>query len=347
MPQHSAGWHWPHFAQILCGTTTDRERMGLPDRFVEGRLDKPIAQAYLDFLQFSTDKLLLQLNSLNSTLAQRIACGNVLALRGDPRIDCFCPAMVHIHAARVHIGLPAQEVDRVMHAFDGLGLNRMWIEKECPQHEVQLPAFSISKYPVTNAEYKVFLTETGYPELPSSWDFRRYPQERSNHPVYTVSANAADAYTAWLSKRTGRTFRLPTEAEWEYAAGGPECFEFPWGDTFHADYANTAECGLFTSTPVGVFTQGDSPFGLCDMAGNVEEYVSDQYRPYPDGQHIVDHLVDIHGQYRVARGGSFARFRDLARTRRRHGHNPKSPTYSMGFRLAETTYFNTIRESCI
>jgi len=72
------------------------------------------------------------------------------------------------------------------------------------------------------------------------------------------------------------------------------------------------------------------------MAGNVEEYVSDQYEAYPDGQLVTDHLVDIHGQYRVARGGSFARFRDLARTRRRHGHNPKSATYAMGLRLAES-----------
>ena len=72
------------------------------------------------------------------------------------------------------------------------------------------------------------------------------------------------------------------------------------------------------------------------MAGNVEEYVADQYGPYPGGAWVQDHLVDIHGHYHVARGGSFARFRDLARTRRRHGHNPRSATYAMGFRLAET-----------
>ena len=63
---------------------------------------------------------------------------------------------------------------------------------------------------------------------------------------------------------------------------------------------------------------------------------SDAYQAYPDGDYVKDHLVDIHGDYRVARGGSFARFRDLARTQRRHGHNPKSPTYAMGLRLAES-----------
>ena len=72
------------------------------------------------------------------------------------------------------------------------------------------------------------------------------------------------------------------------------------------------------------------------MAGNVEEYVADDYAAYPGGAFIADHLVQIHGRYRVARGGSFARFRDLARTRRRHGFNPRSATYAMGFRLAES-----------
>ena len=74
---------------------------------------------------------------------------------------------------------------------------------------------------------------------------------------------------------------------------------------------------------------------MADMSGNVEEYVAAPYSPYPGGHFIADHLTQIHGSYRVARGGSFARFRDLARTRRRHGHNPKSVTYAMGFRLAE------------
>ena len=128
---------------------------------------------------------------------------------------------------------------------------------------------------------------------------------------------------------------MPTEAEWEYAAAGPSGYEFPWGNEFVADNANTAETGLFQSTPVGIFSRGDSPFGISDMAGNVEEYVAGNYAAYPGGEFIADHLVEIHGTYRIARGGSFARFRDLARTRRRHGHNPRSATYAMGFRLAE------------
>ena len=334
--QAKRDWHWPVFAQVLCGTMTDRERMGLPDQYVQGRLDLEIQAAFEQLMGDSPLDWLACIHSPHCTLAQKVAAGNLLALSGDPRIHVDQPDMVDIPGAEVQIGLQEIEIDEVMQQFDGLGLNRMWIEKECPQHLVTIQAFKMSKFPVTNAQYKAFLLDTGFHEIPSSWDFRRYPIERSNHPVYTVSAQAADAYVQWLSKRTGRLFRLPTEAEWEWAAAGPQRLEFPWGSTFNADFANTAESGLFTSTPVGVFAQGESPFGLQDMAGNVEEYVSDFYHAYPNGHDVTDHLVEIHGQYRVARGGSFARFRDLARTKRRHGHNPRSATYAMGFRLAET-----------
>jgi formylglycine-generating enzyme required for sulfatase activity len=201
---------------------------------------------------------------------------------------------------------------------------------------VKLETFGLARYPVTNAEYREFLLDTGHSEIPSSWDFRQYPHDRANHPVYTVSAQSADAYARWLKDQTHRDFRLPTEAEWEWAAAGPQEKAFPWGAEFDADLANTAETGLFCTSPVGAFLHGASSFGLQDMAGNVEEYVGDNYAAYPGGPFVSDHLVQIHGDYRVARGGSFARFRDLARNSRRHGHNPRSATYAMGFRLAES-----------
>jgi formylglycine-generating enzyme required for sulfatase activity len=244
--------------------------------------------------------------------------------------------MVALPGGAVEIGLPAAEVAPVLERLSGLGLDRSWIEKECPRHTVVLAPFRIARYPVTNREYRDFLLATGHAELPSSWRFRQFPAERANHPVYTISASSADAYALWLAQTTGRGFRLPTEAEWEFAAAGPQGRAFPWGERFDADLANTGETGLFDTSPVGAFVGGESVFGLADMAGNVEEYVADDYAAYPGGPFIADHLVQIHGRYRVARGGSFARWRDLARTRRRHGHNPRSATYAMGFRLAET-----------
>jgi formylglycine-generating enzyme required for sulfatase activity len=329
-------WHWPQFAQTLCGQMTDRERLGLPDHYLDGCMDSALTQAYAEFRAASTDVLLDVLASPASTLAARIACGNVLAPAGDPRICVEWPEMVEISGGEVHIGLNSDDVSAVLERFHGLGLDRAWIEKECPRHRVTLAPYRLARYPVTNAEYRVFLLDTGHAELPSSWHFRRFPQERGNHPVYTISPESADAYARWLSQCTRRAFRLPAEAEWEWAAAGPEQREFPWGAHFDAGLANTAETGLFTTSPVGAFVGGESPFGLSDMAGNIEEYVAGVYAPYPGGLFVADHLAQMQGAYRVARGGSFARFRDLARTRRRHGHNPKSATYAMGFRLAES-----------
>lgn len=160
------------------------------------------------------------------------------------------------------------------------------------------------------------------------------PDYAANRPVYTVSAAAAEAYASWMSAKTGRSFRLPSEAEWELAPAGPEGREFPWGDVFEPHRTNTREAGLLTSTPVGMFPGGATPSGIQDMAGNVEEYVADDYVPYPGGPIVRDDLVEAVGCYRVARGGSFTRFRDLARCRRRHGRYPR-PIYVMGFRLAE------------
>ena len=331
----NSDWHWPQFDRPLCGDVNDRERLGLPDRYVAGRFDTALQIAYRHLHGEGRDALLKVLDDRTQSLADRLAAGNLLAHSGDPRLCVDNPTMISIPDGRAEIGLPFADVDGVMARHQGLGLEPKWIEKECPRHVVQLKPYRIARYPVTNFEYRAFLIDTGYPELPTSWTFHRYPEERANHPVYTVSAEAAMAYARWLAQRAGRGFRLPSEAEWEYAAAGPAGLEFPWGDTFDADRANTAETGLFASSPVGAFLGGESPFGVADMAGNVEEYVADRYAPYPGGRLISDHLTDIHGSYHVARGGSFARFRDLARTRRRHGHNPRSATYAMGFRLAE------------
>ena len=329
------GWHRPVFRETLCGTMTDRERLGLPDHYVPDRFTGDLPGAVDRLRTVSRTQLAGMCEDPAIPLLDRLAAGTLLGLLGDPRTDTRQPAMIAIPGGLVSIGLDTDGVDTVLARYPGLGLDRKWLEKEIPTHTVELHPYAIAKFPVTNKEYTDFLADTNYPELPSSWAFRRYPVEFSNHPVYTVSSSAADSYASWLSARTRRRFRLPSEAEWEYAAAGPDGLEFPWGSQFDANRTNTAETGLFHTSPVGVFVGGNSPFGVADMAGNVEEYVSDLYQPYPGGPFVTDHLVDIHGTYRVARGGCFARFRDLARTRRRHGQNPRSPTYAMGFRLAE------------
>ena len=331
-------WHLPSFTTQDCtsGKMSDRERLGLPEHFLVTDLQIAVEHAAAQQRCLPRDNLLATIADPARPLATRIAAGNLLALAGDPRLDALAPDMVRIPGGEVAIGLPTDQIDAATAAQAHLGIDRSWIAKEAPRHSVTLAPYAMARYAVTNGEYRAFLISTGHSEIPSSWSFRRYPGERANHPVYTVSAASADAYAAWVAVKTGRAFRLPSEAEWEYAAAGDEGREYPWGAAFDPVLANTAECGLLDTSPVGVFIGGESPFGLCDMGGNIEEYTEDTYAPYPGGAAVNDHLAQIHGTYRVARGGGFSRFADLARTRRRHGHNPRSATYAMGFRLAET-----------
>ena len=326
--------HWPTFTRVIGYELNDRQLLGMPGHYVPGRLD---TGTFAEDLSPHLDTRLLgqMVEDARCSLEQRVSAGSLLALAGDPRIRPLDPPMVEVAGGEVAIGLDAQAVDQVLAQFAGLGIDRAWIEKEVPRHRVRLRPYRIGRYPVTHFEYRLFLSETCFPELPDSWPLGRYPRELSNHPVHTVSPCAARAYCVWLSRRTGRHFRLPSEAQWEHGASGGAACAFPWGDEFLPDRANTAESGILHTTPVGAFPRGAAPCGALDMAGNVEEYVLDRYAPYPDGRFVRDHLVELEGEYVVARGGSFARFRDLARVTRRHGYNPRSRVYAMGFRLAE------------
>ncbi len=312
---------------------TDRQAMGLPDCFTPMLLDSSEA-AFNDLRMASAAELVALLQSTARTFAERYAAGQLLALAGDPRINISAPPMQTIPGARVRLGLHPDRVADVLARYGHLGVLREWIEKETPHYHVTIPSFRLAVFPVTHQEYRDYLLSEPDGEIPSSWVFGRFPQHLANHPVATVSEQAAANYAQWLSKKTGRHFRLPTEPEWEYAAGGPDGLEFPWGDQFDSSKANTAELGLFASTPVGMFIEGASPFGILDMAGNVEEYTSSDYWTYPGGNAVTDDLLETRGRYKVARGGSFTRFADLARCRRRHGRFEKN-IYIMGFRLAE------------
>ncbi|MFD9226086.1 formylglycine-generating enzyme family protein [Streptomyces sp. NPDC060064] len=311
---------------------SDRAAVGLPDHYVPPRAEH--AHDVIHELSADPHVLVARLTDPELLLERRLAAGTLLALVGDPRLRSAAPAMVDVPAGNALIGTAEADVDGLHRDSERFGVQRGWIAKECPRHELTVRGFRIGMYPVTNAQYGRFLTETRYPELPSSWNYGRFHPALANHPVYTVSPDAADTYVRWLAKGTGRPFRLPTEIEWEYAAAGPEGQRYPWGEKWSADNANTLETGLLASAPVGAFPGGNSWCGVQDMAGNVEEYVSDRYDSYPGGALVRDDLFIRMGHYRIARGGAFNRCRDLARNQRRHGPYPRS-LYAMGFRVAE------------
>lgn len=313
----------------------DRAAMGLPGALVE-RLPHDVFGRHADLFRASPPDLAGLCEDPSVPFERRYAAGSLLGLLGDPRIRPDDPVMVDVPAATVGIGLDEPRVAEVVDRWRAVGVIDDWIRKECPRHTVRVDAFRIARYPVTNAEYRVFLADTGAEALPTSWEFGRYPVDRANHPVWTVRPEHADAYAGWLAARTGRRFRLPTEAEWEYAAGGGRRdHDYPWGAAFLPDHANTVESGPLTTTPVGVYPAGRTVFGADDMAGNTEEFVADDFLPYPGGADIADDLLRAAGGYRVARGGSFTRFGDLARCSRRHGWFDRR-IYAIGFRLAET-----------
>lgn len=312
----------------------DREAMGLPDTFV-ARTPAALLAGHEHLLGVGARRLAEIAENPLLPFARRHAAGALLGLLGDPRIRPLAPSMCEIPVARARIGLDPRDVERVVAEWARVGVIEPWIAKECPVHTVELARYALMRYPVTNLEYRLFLEDTRSTALPTSWTFGIYPAERSNHPVWSVAVEAAEHYARWLSAKTGRAFRLPTEAEWEHAAAGNDACEYPWGERFDPAAANTVESGPLSTTPIGLFPAGRSAFGIDDLGGNVEEYVADDYRAYPGGTTIDDDLALTQGTYRVARGGSFTRFGDLTRCARRHGRYQRD-IYAMGFRLAET-----------
>ena len=198
------------------------------------------------------------------------------------------------------------------------------LARERPAHRVDLSAFYISKYEITNRAWKKFRDDPGYDD-PKFWpDGRIVPRDQvpywtqpNNHgggtpdsddyPVIGVNWDAATAYCAWLSARTGKHYRLPTEAEWEKAARGTDGRRYPWGNDIDPSVANYVGAQKFdTVQPVGFYEHGASPYGAFDMAGNVLEWCRDWYdRDYYAVSPRKNPQGPATGAYRVVRGGSF------------------------------------------
>ena len=158
-----------------------------------------------------------------------------------------------------------------------MGSNEWW-PKSQPEHKKVTDAFYMDKYEVTNKRYKKFV-EAVKRTPPGHWVNGEIPTERAEHPVVFVSWYDADDFCRWEGKR------LPTEPEWEKAARGTDKRTFPWGDKFEAKMGNMPQLGKNDTMPVGSFENGKSPYGLYDMAGNVWEWTSDWFKPYPGNNH--------------------------------------------------------------
>ncbi len=244
----------------------------------------------------------------------------------------FEPQMLPIPAGRFLMGSTPEQAQRAIQD----GANKDWVEWEQPRHTVELSEYWIGKYPVTNQQYQAYVQEGG--KAPQGWDGDQFPQGKDSHPVVNVSWDDATAYCQWLSEKTKKAYRLPSEAEWEKAARGEDGRIWSWGNEFGEKHANTAELGLNDTTPVGQYSpQGDSPYGCADTIGNVWEWCQDwfdekEYRNRKDG--ILNPSGPKQGQNRVLRGGSFLYNRGYARCAYRSWDGPPSLYWVSGFRVA-------------
>ncbi len=218
-------------------------------------------------------------------------------------------------------------------------------EDERPRHAVMLSAYSIERYPVTNAAFAEFLNSITKPDRDGERLFDADdPDARIRliggrwvadagfeaHPVVEVPWAGARAYCAWRGKR------LPTEAEWEKAARGTDARRYPWGDArpnaTRARYAS----GWNETAPVTAFPAGASPFGVLDLAGNAWEWVSSLYRLYP--YRPDDGREDLRSPgVRGTRGGGHDSTADQITTTQRGrtlSRNPRSGHHNIGFRCA-------------
>ncbi len=248
--------------------------------------------------------------------------------------DCpDCPEMVVIPAGRFTMGSPANEKDRS--------------SDEGPQHEVSVKSFALGKTEVTFAQWDACVAAGGCSHRPGDEGWGR-----GTRPAINVSWSDAQAYVKWLNTKTGKSYRLPSEAEWEYAARAGSTTARPWGNNAGdaCRYANvydatgervnkfgweTHKCddGEAKTAPVGKYVANG--FGLHDMIGNVWEWVEDchhdSYSGAPsDGSAWTSGKCDV----RVLRGGSWRGGPGFARSARRSGGGSAERDVSSGFRLA-------------
>ena len=201
---------------------------------------------------------------------------------------------------------------------------------ESPPREVKVGRFLIGVREITYAEYERFARSTGA-RLPDDFDWGRGQQ-----PVAGVSWDDAIAYTQWLSRQTGHRYRLPSEAEWEYAARADSSKSYWWGAEPEVGRAVCFDCGTpwddLMAAPVASLTP--NPFGLYDTAGNVMEWVGDCWHPDYSGA-FADARTRTDGdcKFRVARGGAFNKPAVGMRSAARYHFVPETRIDMLGFRV--------------
>jgi formylglycine-generating enzyme required for sulfatase activity len=254
--------------------------------------------------------------------------------------DARGPELVLLPTGRFQMGSPEHERKIAM----GAGSQPGWLARELPQHWVGIEKpIAMGRYPVTVGEWRVFVASTGWrPSGETDWDAPGFAQT-DRHPVVGVNWFDAIRYVRWLSEATGKSYRLPSEAEWEYACRAGTKTAFSFGDTISTELANYD--GNFTynggprgdyrrgTTPVGIFPA--NPWGLFDMHGNVWEWVQDVVHDNYEGAPLDGSAWEEGGDQarRILRGGSWLYNPRYLRSALRNGFSAALSNDIVGFRI--------------
>ncbi|HEX5999211.1 MAG TPA: formylglycine-generating enzyme family protein [Hyphomicrobiaceae bacterium] len=264
--------------------------------------------------------------------AQRPQPDDAAKAKGRVFRDCSaCPEMVVVPAGEFMMGSPKTERGRD--------------KNEGPQHKVSVPAFAMGKYEVSFAQWDACVAEGGCKHKPSdeTWG-------RGRRPVINVSWHDATEFVGWLKRKTGKAYRLPTEAEWEYAARGITDASAPHppfstGATINYKQANYDANFRYADGPPGIYRQKTvdvgsfkrNAFGLYDMHGNVWEWVQDCYQDsYEDAPTDGSAVVMPQCGLRILRGGAWNYFPKLLRSAYRYATAPEIRLNNVGFRVASS-----------
>jgi len=206
-------------------------------------------------------------------------------------------------------------------------------DNEQPVHKVRVEEFALGVYPVTFAEYDRFVEAAGA-QRPHDQGWGR-----GRRPVINVSWLEAIAYCEWMCEQTGEHYRLPTEAEWEYAARAGKGTNYWWGNLIEENRANCRDSGCRFSndktSPVDFF--GPNSLGVCDMIGNVWEWTCSKYEEKYAGEEQHFLTKDRETTWRAIRGGSWRDFANRATVSSRAGSRPDYRTFARGFRVVSRT----------
>lgn len=211
---------------------------------------------------------------------------------------------------------------------------------EYPGEEYDLAAYSISRYPITIAQFRAFLEDTGQDKRLQKAPFT----SPDNYPMTHIKWYEAVEFCNWLSSKLRHPVRLPTEAEWQKAAGGAESLLYPYGNEFDAHKSNVRESGIEALTPVGIFPEGASPYGVLDMSGNIWEWTLTKWRrrdlkgglkQLPSYSEMEDNSVEGVSQ-RIICGGAYTVTERLCRTSAHYMRSPEFAISIQGFRIVRT-----------